>query len=129
MEYEFQLDPVTGNTRAIFSFEHQILGPWLEVEIGKDIDAFTKVLTTLDAVINKEISEAVISGKEYSVIIDQQDIVIKANITMGENIDEVADMSEALLEQGLSIDDNVQAMCGLEDFRELLISWSQFLQR
>ncbi len=129
MEYEFQLDPATGNTRAIFSFEHQILGPWLEIEVGKDVDKFTELLNTLDAIQHKQINDTVISGKEYSVIIDQQDVVIKANITMGDNARETAEMSEALIEQGLDIDDNAEAMCGLEDFRELLISWSQFLKR
>lgn len=129
MEYQFQLDPATGNTRAIFSFEHQIFGPWLEVEVGHDIEKFASLLTTLDAIETKALNDTVILGKEYSVIIDQQDVIVKANITMGDDINDTAEMSAALLEQDLTLDDNAQAMCGLEDFRELLLSWSHFLKK
>ena len=34
MEYEFINDPTTRYAKAKFSFEHEVFGPWLEVEVG-----------------------------------------------------------------------------------------------
>jgi len=32
MEYEFTHDATTGQAKARFSLEHEVVGPWLEVE-------------------------------------------------------------------------------------------------
>lgn len=123
MEYQYQLDPSTGLARANFSYEHQIFGPWLEVELGNDRKKLVALLQAIDDVSHNKKSEVLISGKEYSVILDQQDVFVKTN----ESLQNDSDIPESLSDQGLSLDDGHAAMCGLDDFRELLLSWSRFL--
>ena len=125
MEYQYQLDPATGNTRAIFSFEHEIFGPWLEVEVGHNIDKLTNILNAIDEVSHHSNKEIMISGSEYTVIIDEQDVAVKTNSSLdGEEV-----VPESLAEQGLDLENNHEAMCGLEDFRALLLSWSKFVKK
>lgn len=125
MEYQYQLDPATGNTRAIFSFEHQVFGPWLEVEVGHDADKLAQILIAIDDVSHDKTKEVMISGSEYSVILDEQDVCVKTNMSLnGDNI-----VPDNLVEQDLAFETNEEAMCGLEDFRELLLSWSKFITK
>ena len=127
MEYQYQLDPATGNARALFSFEHEIFGPWLELEIGDDIAKLTKVLKAIDDVSHNKSQEVMISGSEYTVILDEQDVVIKTNISLNENLNGHDPLLQDLSEQGLEVNDSIEAMCGLEDFHSLLLSWSKFV--
>jgi uncharacterized protein YacL (UPF0231 family) len=129
MEYQYQLDPATGNARALFSFEHEIFGPWLEVEIGNDVDKLTEVLKAIDDINHGKLQEVVISGSEYSVIIDQQDVMIKTNMSLNHNLNGQESLIDGLTEQGLSLDDDMDAMCGLEDFHQLILSWSKFVTK
>lgn len=128
MEYQYQLDPSTGTARAIFSLEHEIFGPWLEVEIGSDIDKFTQVLTALDQVIHGKSNEKLIVGSEYTLIIDQEDVSIQPNVNLNGGLNGKEGIPEALSEQGLMLGDDVSS-CGLEDFRELIVSWSHFIKK
>ena len=125
MEYQYQLDPATGNTRAIFSFEHEIFGPWLEVEVGHDIDKLKTVLSAIDEVSHDKTKEIMISGSEYTVIIDELDVAVKTN----RSLDGTEVVPDNLAEQGLALENNHEAMCGLEDFRTLLLSWSKFVTK
>ncbi len=51
MEYQFIDDPLTGSAIAKFSLDHEVIGPWLEVEVGTDTDKLSKfcLLYTSDA--------------------------------------------------------------------------------
>lgn len=129
MEYQYQLDPATGNARALFSFEHEIFGPWLEVEIGNNVDKLTEVLKAIDDINHGKLQEVVISGSEYSVILDQQDVMIKTNMSLNHNLNGQESLIDGLKEQGLSLDDDMDAMCGLEDFHQLILSWSKFVTK
>jgi uncharacterized protein YacL (UPF0231 family) len=125
MEYQYHLDSTTGNSRAIFSLEHEVIGPWLEVEIGNDTHKLTQVLQAIDSVYHHNQQEVVITGSEYSIIIDKDDVQIKANTSLnGDN-----KKSDVMLEQDLDFADTSTAMCGADDFREMLLSWSNFITK
>lgn len=123
MEYQFRSDPTTGMRKAIFSFEHEIFGPWLEVEVGGDAEKLTAVLEAIDNVQHGHQQEITITGSEYSLQIDSQDVFIKANASLNGS----SGLSEELTEQGLGIADGDVAMCGLEDFRNIILAWSRFI--
>ena len=125
MEYQYRLDPATGKAQALFSLEHQIMGPWLEVEVYDDVDKIKTLLTAIDDIDKGKKNEVVISGKEYSVIIDQQDVSVRANSSVNGS----AVLPDEYLEQGFEVDETQLAMCGLEDFRELVLSWSYFFKK
>lgn len=122
MEYEFIHDTVTGNAKAKFSFEHQVFGPWLEVEVGQNMDRLTHILTAIDEVTSEKCHEKHISGSEYSLLVSRNDAHIKANgLLNGTTM-----LPDELTDDDLHIDENDSSSCGLDDFRTLLLSWAKF---
>lgn len=123
MEYQFRSDPATGLKKALFSFEHEIFGPWLEVEVGGDANKLTAVLKAIDDIQHHRQQEITLTGSEYTLQIDSQDVFVKANASLNGS----AGLSEELTEQGLGVADGDVAMCGLEDFRDIILAWSRFI--
>lgn len=124
MEYQYQLDSSTGGYKAIFSYEHQVFGPWLETEVSNNQQKLIEVLTAIDEVSSNKHDEIIITGCEYTLTIDQQDVAIRVNSDMnGESL-----LAAEYSEQDLSFDETSVAMCGLEDFRQLILSWSNFVK-
>ena len=124
MEYEFIQDVITGNAIARFSLEHEIMGPWIEVELGHDSTKLTQLLMAIDHIEKGQQNEIIITGHEYSVLISQRDVEINANASLnGQDL-----LPEMLTSEHIHFDQNEGAACGLDDFRELLLSWAKFTQ-
>jgi uncharacterized protein YacL (UPF0231 family) len=122
MEYEFLHDAITGEAKARFSLEHEVVGPWMEVELGNNSEKLTQLLTAIDEVDKGFQSEIVIQGHEYSVAIHQHDVAIQTNASL--NGDEP--LAEMLTTEHINVDQNECAECGLDDFRTMLLSWAKF---
>jgi len=122
MEYEFIHDSTTGNASAKFSFEHQAIGPWLESEIGHDTEKLTQILTAIDDVEKGKLLDVLIAGKEYSLSLEEGDVVVQANVLFNG----VQGLPDELIENELSVDEHMSASCGVDDFRELLLAWARF---
>ncbi|HCH70794.1 MAG TPA: hypothetical protein DE042_10090, partial [Colwellia sp.] len=122
MEYEFIHDAITGEAKARFSLEHEVVGPWIEVELGNDSAKLAQLLTAIDNVEKGNKSEVVITGHEYSVAISQGDVEIHSNVSLNNE----EPLSEMLTVDHIHYDNNESAACGIEDFRALLLSWSRF---
>jgi len=122
MEYEFIHDAITGQAKARFSLEHEVVGPWIEVELGHDSAKLTQLLTAIDNVEKGHQSEVVITGREYSVAISQDDVEIQTNASLNG----AEPLSEMLTIDHIHYDQNESAACGIDDFRKLLLSWSRF---
>lgn len=125
MEYEFRHDTITGNATANFSYEHQGMGPWLEVEIGQNSQKLMQLLLAIEQIISREQQEIVITGQEYSVTISLSDVVVNANASLNE----MNSVPEQLTSDELNFDENCTASCGIDDFRELLLSWADFIKK
>jgi len=122
MEYEFIHDAITGEAKARFSLEHEVVGPWIEVELGHDSTKLAQLLTAIDNVEKGKQSEVVITGYEYSVAISQDDVEFHTNASLNG----AEPLSEMLTVDHIHYDQNESAACGIEDFRTLLLSWSKF---
>ncbi len=122
MEYEFIHDAITGEARARFSLEHEVVGPWLEVELGHDSEKLKQLLVAIDNVEKGHQNEVVITGHEYSVAISDGDVEIQTNAGLNGS----EPLSEMLTDDHIHIDQNENAACGIDDFRQLLLSWSKF---
>ncbi|MEW6989993.1 YacL family protein [Colwelliaceae bacterium 6441] len=122
MEYEFIHDAITGGAKAKFSFEHQVIGPWLEIEVGQSTEKLTEILTAIDQIESGECQEKMITGHEYSFVVSDGDVHIQANALLNGEIK----LPEALTEDGLNYDSQDSSSCGIEDFRRLLLSWARF---
>ena len=122
MEYEFIHDAITGDAKARFSLEHEVVGPWIEVELGHDANKLTQLLTAIDNVEKGHKSEVLITGHEYSVAISKSDVEFHTNASMNG----AEPLSEMLTADHIHFDESESAACGLDDFRTLLLSWSRF---
>lgn len=122
MEYEFINDAITGEAKARFSLEHEVVGPWIEVELGHDSVKLAKLLTAIDNVEKGQQSEVVITGSEYSVAISRGDVEIHTNASLNG----AEPLSEMLTDDHIHYDQNESAACGIDDFRTLLLSWAKF---
>ena len=125
MEYEFINDPITGSAKANFSLEHEVMGPWLEVEVGGNTEKLTALLTAISDVGKGTHQDVFITGHEYSIEISNSDVVIKNNAGMNGTASE---LPIELAEEFENYDQNSESSCGLEDFKTLLMSWARFTQ-
>ncbi len=127
MEYEFVHDAITGEARALFSLEHEVIGPWMEVELGNNIHKLTELLTAIDNVEKGYSTEVLITGSEYSVTLNRDDISIQTNVSMNGSLNGSGEgLPEMLTDEHIHLDQNEMAGCGLDDFRSLLLSWGKF---
>jgi uncharacterized protein YacL (UPF0231 family) len=122
MEYEFINDPITRYAKAKFSLEHEVFGPWLEVEVGNNPQKLTSLLTVIDKADNYCAQELEIVGSEYTLRIIEKDVSIAANASLNG----FEELPEALSADDIEFDEQESASCGLEDFRTLLLSWAKF---
>ena len=125
MEYQFIDDPITGTAVAKFSFEHEVIGPWLEVEVGTDPEKLAQLLLAMAEVDEDKKSEITITGSEYSVSFTRGDVTVQTNASM--NGIEV--LPDSLIEENIDFDQLDSSSCGSEDFRALLLSWAKFVRK
>ena len=127
MEYEFVHDAITGEARALFSLEHEVIGPWMEVEVGHNVNKLTDLLTAIDNIETGQSQEILITGSEYSITLNNEDVSIQTNVSMNGSLNGTGEgLPEMLTDEHIHLDQNEIAACGLDDFRALLLSWGQF---
>ena len=127
MEYEFVHDAITGEARALFSLEHEVIGPWMEVEVGHNVNKLTDLLTAIDNIETGQSQEILITGSENSITLNNEDVSIQTNVSMNGSLNGSGEgLPEMLTDEHIHLDQNEIAACGLDDFRALLLSWGQF---
>jgi len=112
MDYEFRRDPF-GGYRARFSMGHEAIGQWLIDEVGKDEEKLDELFSIIDQLSNRTRVEYRLNGGDYSLLLTHEEAEVKANalnIELGEDLDDLA-----------YYDDEQLAMCGLEDFAQVLV--------
>jgi uncharacterized protein YacL (UPF0231 family) len=125
MEYQFINDPITGGAMAKFSLEHEVIGPWLEVEVGADPVKLANLLSAIADIEQEKKLEITITGSEYTVILNRGDVTVQTNASM----DGAELLPEDLMEEDIDFDQHDSSSCGREDFREILLSWAKFLNK
>lgn len=117
MDYEFLRD-ITGRVQVRLSMDHEAIGYWLNVEITGDLAKIAEIEAQM---LNLKGSERQwqLNGHEYTLFIDQQEVMVRAN---------QIDFDDNEIEDGMSYYDNESlAVCGLEDFLLLLNSYRNFM--
>ena len=122
MEYEFRHDPISGQAKALFSLEQQMIGPWLETEVGGNVEMLSALLIAIEKIEHQHQHEITVTGREYSVTLTDQDAFIQPN----SNLNGSDSVPEELAVQDLHLDSEAVSACGLDDFRQILLSWAKF---
>ncbi|OBW93954.1 hypothetical protein QV01_00150 [Gallibacterium genomosp. 3] len=123
MEFQFyRLDRQTVNVSC--SMEHEAVARWANNEIQGDLKKIKEILVILkQCQTTPHTVDKIITGKEFSLHINHDEVVVKANILFDENL------SDEILEDELQFyDEENMALCGLEDFIHFLNEYCQFIQ-
>ncbi|MGL5758406.1 YacL family protein [Plesiomonas sp.] len=117
MDYEFRRD-LMGAVKAQFSMGHEALACWINDEIAGNLPFLTDILSAIDSVRGSE-RQWQHTGREFSLLMDGEEVMVRANIMSFES-DQLEDDMQYYDEESLSL-------CGLEDFEQALLAYQQFL--
>ena len=121
MDYDFKKNTLDGSYHAVFSMGHEALGRWLVEEIGKDFEKMDAVMSQLGALKNST-QEWRIIGDELTLILQDNEAVIQAIYMFSEDDTELEDNMDFY-------DEEAVAVCGFEDFAQVLTAWRAFVTR
>ncbi|MEZ9762935.1 YacL family protein [Vibrio splendidus] len=120
MEFEFTRNTLMGEYYVKCSMGHEIVGRWLQEEIGKDKQKLDHVMALIEKSRQDLSNEVTLLGKEISLAINEDDVTIQENVLA----------HEQEMEEGSEFDFyncESQASCGIDDFERLIERWMDFL--
>ena len=121
MEFEFKRDMLHNTIKSQFSMGHEAVGIWLEQEINMDLAGISRLLTQIQLLQTQALEQLEFLGAEFSLFLNQEEAKIVANILLSDNDELPEDMS--------FYDEESLALCGLEDFEQMLLSYQRFIQK
>lgn len=122
MDYQFFYNDRQIPT-ARLSMDHEAIGLWLSDELGADFEKLTELISASKAVLAGEQREYQWQGRDFLLQLNRDAAEIIALVLLQES------SLEEIAEQDLDYYDAEQrALCGLEDFCDLLIAWRDFLE-
>ncbi|WP_423839834.1 YacL family protein [Vibrio mytili] len=120
MEYEFIRNTLMGEYYVKCSMGHEIVGRWLQEEIGKDRMKIAQVEALIEQSFCSPSQEHSLLGTEISLMIHGDEVLVEEN-TMSHDHD-IELESEFDFYNAEST-----ASCGREDFVTLIEQWKSFL--
>ncbi|MBP2169819.1 uncharacterized protein YacL (UPF0231 family) [Erwinia toletana] len=118
MEYEFLRD-LTGGVKVRMSMGHEVVGHWFNEEVKENLTLLDDVEAAVQAIKGSERQWQHV-GHEYSLWMDDEEIIIRANQL---NIEDDG------MEEGMSYyDEESLSFCGVEDFLAVIAAYRLFLQ-
>jgi len=135
VEYDFYRTP-DGLFEAEFSTEQEYFGHWLTHQLATDKTQIVELLNLIIQLKKQQIEEHKILGAEYTLYLNQDEVVIKTNAkpvlkaddASLEDIadgDEDADSEQAEAELDPELLNNG---CGIDDFEKVIKAWLAFIQ-
>ncbi|QIL85060.1 YacL family protein [Vibrio sp. HDW18] len=121
MEFEFIKNTLLGEYAVRCSMEHQIVGRWLQEEIGQDQGKLKQIFALIEQAADSPSQEWLWTGREISLMVQGDEITVQDNA--------LAYDAEHELESDFFLYDSESiATCGREDFLALLTQWQSFIQ-
>jgi len=118
MDYEFVFDDFAEPV-AIFSIGHEAIACWFNEELGS-LETIKHLLGMLMRLEERVISEHHIQGREFQLRLNNDSAEVVANSLGFEVYEELPESTELY-------DQELQAECGLIDFKQALIAWQVFM--
>ncbi len=117
MDYQFFQD-ITGKVSAKFSMDHEAVGYWLNEEVKGDLGLLENIESNYESLKGSEKQWELI-GHEYTLVLDDEEVMIRANQLTFETDG---------LEEGMSYYDNESiAFCGIDDFLSMISEYRIFV--
>ncbi|ACY50733.1 TPA: YacL family protein [Vibrio diabolicus] len=120
MEFEFIRNTLMGEYYVKCSMGHEIVGRWLQEEIGKDPMKIAQVEKLIEQSFSAPSQEHNLTGTEISLMIQGDEVLVQENALAHDH--DVEMESEFDFYNAEST-----ASCGIEDFMILIERWKDFL--
>ena len=120
MEFEFIRNTLMGEYYVKCSMGHEIVGRWLQEEIGKDPMKIAQVEKLIERSFSAPSQEHNLTGTEISLMIQGDEVLVQETALAHEY--DVEMESEFDFYNAEST-----ASCGIEDFMTLIEQWKDFL--
>ena len=120
MDYQFTRNE-NAQPVAIFSMGAETLGRWLSEELGDEqhkIDSLFQIIEDLE---QKKITEFRLKGIEFDLQLNTDEIEVLAHELSLSIPDELPEGTELYDQESVT-------GCGLEDFKQVLLSWQAFIK-
>ncbi|MGP8307536.1 YacL family protein [Vibrio sp. YIC-376] len=122
MEFEFIRNTLMGEYYVKCSMGHEIVGRWLQEEIGKDPAKMRQVEALIEASFSSPSQEHTLTGTEISIMVHGDEVLVQEN-TLAQGYEESIDLDNEFD----FYDSESTASCGIEDFVSLIEQWKDFL--
>ncbi len=120
MEFEFIRNTLMGEYYVKCSMGHEIVGRWLQEEIGKDLAKIAQVEALIDKAFSLPSQEYTLTGTEISLMIQGDEVLVQENALSH-------DYDVEMESEFDFYDAESTASCGIEDFVALIEQWKDFL--
>ena len=120
MDYEFKKNMFDGQYLCRCSMGHEIIGRWLQEEIGTDSIKINRVFELIEQAKIHSVQEHKLLGREVTMLICGDEVMVQEN-TLTHPI--AADDLEELA----VYDCESAGCCGIEDFEQLMMQWREFV--
>jgi uncharacterized protein YacL (UPF0231 family) len=119
MDYEFALDEY-DRPIAEFSSGFEALGRWFSEQL-RDQYSISELLMIVEQLEQRRITRRQIFSEDSHLLMTQEEVETKAMILDEEFEDELPENTHLY-------QDEAYARCGLQDFKQALLSWQQFVE-
>jgi uncharacterized protein YacL (UPF0231 family) len=117
MDYELHRD-LYGRHQAKFSMGHEALGLWLSEELGSDQQLLNTLLEKIGQLQHHLCWEHHHAGREFTLTMNPEGIEVRATLLDAMDDEAADDLNH--------YDQESEASCGLDDFRQLLEAWRDY---
>lgn len=117
MDYKFLRD-VSGKPIAQCE-EVSTFGDWLTDDLGGNSEKVSALLETISQLQTNQLSTHKLKGQNYTMVLDQDEALLHIHLGYW---DEDADLPE-----GTELDQQSAVGCGLEDLKDLIVAWEEFI--
>ncbi|MFT4940853.1 MAG: hypothetical protein ACI88A_003914 [Paraglaciecola sp.] len=119
MDYQFLHDK-NAQPSAVFAMGGETLGQWFTQELGDDQQKIIALLDVIEQLEKKEISEYRLIGSEYDLELNADEVEVLSHRLDYAAPDELPEGTELYDQESMS-------GCGMEDFKDVLMSWVKFI--
>ncbi|GAB56576.1 hypothetical protein GPUN_2461 [Glaciecola punicea ACAM 611] len=119
MDYKFFRD-VSGKPTAECEEEAATFGDWLSNELSGDDSAVADVLVIIEQLQTQAIKTHKIKGHDYTLVLDQDEAELHRHLGYWDE--------DTPLPEGTELDLQDDVGCGLQDLKELLLDWQDFVK-
>lgn len=121
MEFEFRKDFITGQATVQTEMNHEAFATWLEME-GQCSDWVESLIKNIEVLQNRKLIEYKLAGSEFSLLLTNAEAQVinhrLLEVEMDEDLDDDLSFYNA----------EIEACCGLEDFKRMIESWLEFIR-